>query len=578
MQTLPRMQWGVKIALRDGTLLSATVYLPEHQVRPAPVIVTLTPYVAQTYHDQALYFASNGYPFVAVDARGRGNSEGEFRPLIQEATDGYDVVEWISQQGYCDGQVAMWGGSYAGYDQWVVAREHPPHLATIAPVAAPFVGVDFPIRNNIASPYLMQWLTLVSGRTSQDRIFWNNELFWRGRYRQWFESGKAFKSLDVLFGNPSPVFQEWVTHPKQDAYWDRYNPTAEDYAGIDLPVLTITGIYDADQPGALRHYVEHLRHGTTNARARHFLVIGPWDHAGTRVPQAEFCGINAGVASVLDLGKLHLQWYAWTMQGGQRPEFLRQKVAYYVLGSNRWRYSDTLEAITREHRSFYLDSTGSASSVFSSGILMSESGKGEADRYIYDPQDTCSAEMEVASKLPMSLRPTFPVDDLTDQAHVLVREGKQLVYHSAPFDREVEVSGFFKLTVWISIDQPDTDFRASVYEIALNGSSLLLSSDCIRARHRQGPREEELIVTTDPLPYHFEGFTFASRRVSGGSRLRLVIGPVSSIYFEKNYNSGRTVADETVADARGVTVTLYHDQSRPSALCVPLAQPQVDEF
>src|ERR1043165_4152086 len=112
-----QMQWGVKIPLRDGVRLNATLYLPKNHQKRAPVIFTLTPYIGQTYHDRGLYFAAHGYPFLTVDVRGRGNSEGVFKPLIQEARDGHDVVEWLAKQPYCNGKVTMWGGSYAGYDQ-----------------------------------------------------------------------------------------------------------------------------------------------------------------------------------------------------------------------------------------------------------------------------------------------------------------------------------------------------------------------------------------------------------------------------------------------------------------------------
>ena len=108
------------------------------------------------------------FPFLTVDVRGRGNSEGSFRPFIQEAKDGYDVVEWLAKQPYCNGKIAMWGGSYAGYDQWATAKEFPPHLATIVPVASPAAGVDFAARGNMSPPYEMQWLSFTSGHTAQD--------------------------------------------------------------------------------------------------------------------------------------------------------------------------------------------------------------------------------------------------------------------------------------------------------------------------------------------------------------------------------------------------------------------------
>src|SRR6185312_9661003 len=88
-------QWGVKIPLRDGVRLNATLYRPQGQKDPLPCIFTLTPYIAQSYHERGMYFAAHEYVFLTVDVRGRGNSEGEFTPLLQEARDGYDVVEWL---------------------------------------------------------------------------------------------------------------------------------------------------------------------------------------------------------------------------------------------------------------------------------------------------------------------------------------------------------------------------------------------------------------------------------------------------------------------------------------------------
>ena len=112
--------------MRDGVGLNATVYRPKEQRAPAPCIFTLTPYIGDSYHDRAMYFAGHGLPFLLVDVRGRGNSEGTFTPFAQEINDGYDVVEWLAKQPYCNGKVSMWGGSYAGFDQWATAKNRPP--------------------------------------------------------------------------------------------------------------------------------------------------------------------------------------------------------------------------------------------------------------------------------------------------------------------------------------------------------------------------------------------------------------------------------------------------------------------
>jgi hypothetical protein len=559
------LTWGVRIPMRDGVHLNATVYRPRDQKAPAPCIFTLTPYIAQSYHERGMYFAAHGLPFLTVDVRGRGNSEGQFQPFLQEAHDGHDVVEWLATQPYCNGKVSMWGGSYAGYDQWATAKEFPPHLATIVPVASPYAAVDFPMLNNIVYPYDIQWLTFTSGRASQDRLF-GDSTFWAAKYREWFESGRPFKELDTIVGNPSPIFQEWIQHPHPDAYWDSYNPSAEQYAKLSIPILTITGSHDDDQPGALTHYREYMKHASSAGRARHYLVIGPWDHAGTRTPKAEFGGLKFGEASLVDLPQLHLDWYAWTMQDGPKPSFLQKPVAYYVMGAEKWRYADTLEAVTAESRPYALDSKVNANDVLTSGSLEPNGkARGAPDSYVYDPRDVSTAELQ--TQLDQEA-------NLIEQRPVYANHGKELVYHSAPFAANTEVSGSFRLSAWLAIDQPDTDFAVSVYELRQDGGSIYLTGDVLRARYREDLRTPKLVATTRPQRYDFTRFTFVSRMIAQGSRLRLVIGPINRIHSQKNYNSGGVVIDESMQDARPVTVKLYHDARHPSALYVPIGQPE----
>ena len=557
-------RWGVKIPLRDGVKLNATLYRPQQQKDPLPCVFTLTPYISQSYHDRCMYFAGHGYVYLTVDVRGRGNSEGDFTPMLQEAKDGHDVVEWLAQQSWCNGKVTMWGGSYAGYDQWATAKEFPPHLATIVPVASPYAGVDFPRRNNIAYPYDVQWLTMTSGRAGQEKIF-GDSAFWASKYKELYEQHRAFREIDTLIGNPSPSFQAWVAHPMVDAYWDSYNPSAEQYAKIDLPILTITGQYDGDQPGAFTHYREHMAHASAHARDRHYLIIGPWDHAGTRTPKAEVGGLAFGSASLLDMNKLHKDWYDWTLKSAAKPEFLKDKVAYFVLGAGAedWRYAPTLEAVTAEARALFLTShDGRANDVFASGGLMPAKAEGgKPDRYAYDPLDTSSAKVDEVD---------VP-NGLTDQRRILQQGGKYLVYHTAVFAKDVDIAGFFKLSVFIAIDQPDTDFHVAVFEIQPDGANVFLSDDMMRARYRGSQRAAQLVQKGKVERYDFDRFTFAARRIQQGSRLRLLIEPVNSLLAEKNYNSGGVVADETGKDARTVNVTLYHDAQHPSALYVPIA-------
>ena len=556
------LKWNVRVPMRDGCHLGATVYTPHQQVMPAPAVVMLTPYTVDRMHDRASYFASRGLPVVCVDVRGRGNSDEQFRPYIHDARDGYDIVEWVARQSFCNGKVGMYGASYLGYVQWVIAAQLPPHLCTIAPTAAPCMGVDVPNRNNIFGSYFIRWLSTVTGRNFQEKIFSDNG-YWRTVLRRQHETGTPFRRLDSNAGLPSDVFQEWLDHPEQDDYWDSFNPSQEDYRKMQLPVLTVTGVYDGDQLGALAHYQRHTQNAPSAARTQHYLVIGPWNHAGCTYTSDEVDGVKLGPAAVVDMLALHLEWYEWTMGAGTRPEFLRDRVAYYVMGADCWCYAPSLESITSRYRSLYLQSSGNPTDVFRSGLLIEEGpGIGGPDDYEYDPRDCSLAELES----------TVDENDLTDQRMVYARGDRSVIYHSLPLAEDIEVSGFFKLTAWIGINQPDTDFRVSVYEIGVDGSSILLTTDTMRARYRGGLREPQLIRTEEPLRYDFERFTFVSRWMRKASRLRLVLDSNSSIHEQKNFNSGGIVAQESMSDARPVTVRLFHSAEYESALYVPVGR------
>ncbi len=556
------LTWGFKIPLRDGVRLNGTVYRPAGQHQPLPVIFTLTPYVSDSYHDRAMYLAAHGYVFVLVDVRGRGNSGGSFEPFANEGRDGHDVVEYLARQPWSDGKVAMWGGSYAGFDQWATLKEAPPHLATIVPAAAAHPGVDFPFYRNIFSSYVMQWITYTSGVASNGKLF-NDNGFWNQKFAQLYRSGSPYATLDQVVGNPSPVFQAWLAHPAAGPYWDAMAPTPEQFQRMTVPILTITGHYDGDQPGALTFYRDFMKYAPAASRERHYLIIGPWDHAGTRTPARQVGGLEFGEASMVDLNKLHKDWYDWTLKGaGRRPEFLQRRVAYYVVGpgAEKWKYADDLDSVASERRKLYLTSSqGQATSVFRSGELAAAPAGSAPDHYVYDPRDLRPAALdEHASD-----------SYITDQTPAL-NLSSGVIYHSAPFAESTEISGEIKLSAWLSLDVPDTDLFAALYEILPDGSSVLLTSDMLRARYRHSASHEEPVPPGVVERYDFDHFTWFSRQVSAGSRLRLLIASPNTIQLEKNYNSGKTVATESIADARVAHVTLYHDADHPSVLELPI--------
>jgi putative CocE/NonD family hydrolase len=573
------LRWDVKIPMRDKVELNATLYLPktpDGSPRKTPVIFTLTPYISDSYHARAAYFASHGYAFALVDVRGRGNSGGKFEPFANEPRDGHDVVEWLAQQPFCDGKVAMWGGSYAGFDQWATAKEFPPHLATIVPAAAAHPPLDYPSYHNVGETYDMQWFTFTSGRVGQQNLF-GDQKFWRTKFLDAYKKHIPFKSLDSFVGNPSVNFQRILKHPVADAYYDAMVPTREQFQKITLPILTITGQYDGDQLGALAFYRDHLANVSSEARAKHFLIIGPWDHAGTRTPTDEVGGVKFGSAAIVDLNDLHRQWYDWAMRNGPKPEFLKNQVAYYLLapgnsGANgEWKYADNLETLVANPRPFYLDSkNGDANGVFRSGSLTEKQASGGSDSFTYDPLDTTRGER---------VDGTDPNEKTSgiDQTYALSIGKDGLVYHTEPLPNETPLVGCPQLTLWVSIDTPDTDLQAHLYEIQPDGTSIALWSDIRRLRYRESLRQEKLVKPGEIVKCEFAPGLFVARRLMKGSRLRLVISSPNSILWQKNYNSGGVVADETAKDARTAQVKIYHDPEHASAIQLRVGEPPVPQ-
>jgi hypothetical protein len=565
-----RLQFGVRIPLPSGENLHATMYAPASRVdgkQRYPVLFTLTPYSADSYHERAAYFARYGYIFLLVDTRGRGNSEGSFDPLRQEAEVASQVVSWLAKQAFSNGEVSMWGGSYAGYNQWMAASKQPEGLFTIVPVASPYPPLDFPTAANLGYTYVMQWLTLTSGKLSQNNLFGDAD-FWRIHAMTTYKGEKPFAALDEVVGNPSPIFKEWITHPMQDSYWDAFVPTDAELSAINLPILSVTGTYDGDQPGALEFYRRHMALANTENQARHYLLIGPWDHAGTRTPKAEFGGLKFGDASLLDMNKLHVDWYNFARGKGERPELLKDKVVYYVSGLERWQSASSLAAVTLNEQALYLSSEGfNPDRATRIGDLRARADQNsDSDRFRYDPLDFSRAELiERAGSEP-----------LRAQEVELSFDGDGLLYLSEVFTADTVLAGRPRAALYLSCDVPDTDVALNLHEISANGEATLLSSDAVRLRYRDSLRSAKPMPKNKVVRVDFGRFNFFAHRVKQGSRLRLSITAPNSPGVQKNFNSGGEVAFETAKDARVANVRIHLGVQHPSELVLPMGEPQAE--
>jgi putative CocE/NonD family hydrolase len=257
---------------------------------------------------------------------------------------------------------------------------------------------------------------------------------------------------------------------------------------------------------------------------------------------------------------VHLAWFDWTLRGGPRPDFLPDRVAYYVMGSEEWRFASSLEEVSTGIREWFLSSDGSASDVFHSGTLSSSVPASPAtDSFVYDPLEEPANPAAVASA----------TGSYVGSGLAFV-PGPKAIYHSPPLEDSLIISGYPTLELYLELDVPDTDLLAGLYEVRRDGTTIFLGQSELRARHRNGVDRSELVTPGTVEMYSFDRFYWLSRTLREGSRIRLVVSPLDSPERDKNYNSGGDTVEETGADARNATVRIHHGGSYRSRLVLPV--------
>ena len=566
------------IPMRDGIELEAWITRPSDMQGPAPAVLELTQYdIDGGRRGEPSVFAQHGYVFVQAYVRGRGRSGGVKSDNLgaQVGRDGYDLVEWIARQPWSNGQVVMYGGSFVGMTQWRTATQHPPHLAGIAPYVAIYPGWDVPNTNGIPQAWTVVILSYTSGRTLNTGII-GNQRYWMGKMLEQYAAQRPFTELDRAVGVAAlddwwmldeqgrrvPMMTAWLDHVGDQAFNLAAEPRPEDYAAMPFPVLTATGFFDDDQPGALRYYRNHVAHAPVAVAARHYLVIGPWDHSGTQQPTKDIEGLTIPEAAVLDMNRLHWEWYDWALGRGPLPTFFRDRVAYFMMGAEEWRYAHTLEqASSGETLSLYLsEPRGTPADVFHSGRLSSKSpGTEPPTLLLSDPREL--PELDVARYL--------PDEGLHSQFRSFQR--RALVFHSEAFEKDREIAGHMRLRLMCSSDTPDFDLWAQVMMVLPDGSAVQLGQpDIRRARFRNGVFRQQLLKAGEIVEIPFE-FSWTAWRIPAGARLRLVLMPLNSPSYQKNYNTGGRIGYEDPLQARVAHIQIHHDGRRTSVLQLPLA-------
>lgn len=556
-----------KIPVQDGTHLGADLFLPPTPGR-YPVVVAITPYGRHGGYNLGRRLAHAGFAALLVDARGRGDSDGTFDMWDSGNSDPEDVVAWASNASFSDGQVAMWGSSYSGTNQWRAAYRQADGLRTIAPGAADYPGISFPMKGDIGYPYSARWAAYVSGKNSNGGLF-ADSAYWDAVYRDQLEAGLPFSAIDELSGFDTELFDIWANNPPEGSYWASVRPTPTELANVRIPILTTTGLYDGAQPGALKFYKDHIASASEQAADQHFLVIGPYDHAGVVFPKDNVGGLSVPESGGIDPIDLHIQWYDWVMRGAAPPAFLKDRVAYYVMGdgANNWRYASSLDTLPSTPTSFFLSSPDESPISLQRAGQLSPSRNDlplSKVRYISDPSDLSKAY----------LGNWFSGAFNRHNEDVAAIDGEGFIFETEPYSEPTELIGFPNLEAWISINTPDTDFQVRLYEVLPDQTVIYLTESRLRARYRDSDIPA-LLNSLEPELYEFDSFGFLSRRIAKGSRLRLVISAPNSIHIQRNYNTAEPVAEQTIASAQPVIVEMTLGSEKGARLVLPLSEVKV---
>lgn len=549
----PCAELDVRVAMRDGTELSADVFLPPSGDGPWPTLLTRTPYDNLRQAEEAAFFAGNGFAVVCQDVRGRGDSDGVFDPWLQEFEDGHDTVEWAGAQPWSNGDVGIYGGSYQAYCAWAAARDRPQGLKAIASRATSgFWLLGVPHDLGTARPYWLWVFNLTSGRTLQAALDRESPAIdWARILRT-----KPLEEMDLALGRRIPAWRRLIEARAGDPYTSALDLSSS-FERVDFPTLHLTGWFDGAQWGELGAWREVT--ASSSDPNRHFLVVGPWDHYGTAAPRQRTGGRDFGPDSAVSVRELTLRFFDHAMRQRDNGFAGEPAVRYFVMGSDRWKSDRSWPPAAAVDLALFLHSDGSASANPGGTIDDRRPESAEPpDFYTYDPDDpTPSSEEESAF---------FTSEAMLDNRWLLGRDDV-LVYTSSPLQRPISVVGNPKLVLWASSDAPDTDFHVALCDVAPSGRSDVIARGFVRAAYRHGPDASPApLDSTEPTHFTIE-LSATANRFLRGHRLRLVVASAQFPDFDRNPNTAAPLGDDR--DSRVASNGVHHDAASPSCLLLP---------
>jgi hypothetical protein len=529
----------VHIKTRDGVSIAAVLVRPKTPSTPLPTLLEFTIYDSQNYAKEC---AAHGYVGVVAYARGIRTKSRPVVPYQHDGDDARAVIGWIAKQAWSDGRVGMYGDGYSGFTAWAAAKHMPAALKAIATSAASAPGIDVPMGGHIFQNSGYRWSLYVTNNKPSDQHDYYDDALWRALDEKWYTSGKRYRDLGSLYGKPNPIFIRWLNHPSYDRYWQEMVPYREQFAHVNIPVLTTTGYYAGSEQGALYYFTQHHKY---NPRADHTLVIGPYDDAVMqRGPLGLLQGYQVDSAALVDLRELRYQWFDHVLKGDAMPSLITNKVNYEVMGANEWRHAASIDAMAKGSLRYYLDAAAS--------------GGGHRLTVRKNPAAA-------------SVRQSVDFVDRKDAAWVpspilintSLANHNDVMFVSEPLTKPVDFNGLFSVHLDFTVNKMDMDLNIMVFERLAGGDYIRLFSPSyeLRASYAKDRVHRHLLKAGERQELTFRSERLTSRRLQPGSRLIVVLGINKRPDREINYGTGNDVSEESIDDGRTPLKVRWHNDS-----------------
>ena len=486
---------------------------------------------AGTNETSAMLAASKGYNGVIMNTRGKRLSKGPIIPFEYEHTDVYEVLEWVSNQSWSNKKIGMFGGSYDGFTQWA-SMKHKVHpaLKTIVPMVSVAPGIEYPMENNILHNFSYSWYFYVTNNKMLDFDVVNDYGRWNNLKNTWYKKGVAFNKLDSLDGQINKSWNTYMAHPSYDDYWKNMIPYKQEFAKIDIPILTISGYYDDSQRGAMYYFNQHNKYVNN---PNHYLVIGPYDHwTAQNRPSDYLRNYKLDDAAQIDLRyNLTFEWFDYILNGKEKPSILKDKVNFQVMDTNTWMHKPSLSAMTNDTIKFHLN------------------GIKKGDFYsLTEKVNSSNVELTVDFKDRNTMNNTEYYPWPLEKDKINLKDG--LIFKSDVLDKDIIINGSFFGDLEFSINKKDVDFSVILYQLTPEGKYFHLSYYIGRASYAKNREQRNLLTPNEMTQISFDNSKLISKKIQKGSRIVVVVNVNKNNNSQINYGTGKDVNLESIKDAK----------------------------